>query len=86
VIEALGHPAVLALTATASPAMREEILTRLGMREPRVIVQGFDRPNIWLGVETVPSALARSTPSSHVCWRPTNLVLCMGPPARRLRR
>lgn len=59
IIEALGHPMVLALTATASPAVREEILTRLGMREPRVIVQGFDRPNIWLGVEIVPSALAK---------------------------
>jgi ATP-dependent DNA helicase RecQ len=59
IIEALGHPTVLALTATASPAVREELLTRLGMREPRVIVQGFDRPNIWLGVETAPRALAK---------------------------
>ncbi|HET8628430.1 MAG TPA: RecQ family ATP-dependent DNA helicase [Thermomicrobiales bacterium] len=51
VIEELGHPTVLALTATASPPIREEIVTRLGMREPRVVVRGFDRPNIWLGVE-----------------------------------
>src|SRR2546421_631681 len=35
VIEALGHPRVLALTATAAPAVREEIVTRLGMRQPR---------------------------------------------------
>ncbi len=52
VIEELGHPRVLALTATASPPVREEILERLNMRDPRVIVRGFDRPNIWLGVET----------------------------------
>src|SRR3954468_8344565 len=51
VIEALGHPTVLALTATAAPPVREDIMQRLGMREPHVIVQGFDRPNIWLGVE-----------------------------------
>jgi ATP-dependent DNA helicase RecQ len=51
VIEALGHPTVLALTATAAPPVRAEIVERLGMREPRVIVRGFDRPNIWLGVE-----------------------------------
>jgi ATP-dependent DNA helicase RecQ len=51
VIESLGHPTVLALTATAAPPVRAEIVERLGMREPRVIVQGFDRPNIWLGVE-----------------------------------
>lgn len=51
VIEALDHPRVLALTATAAPPVREEILSRLGMRDPRVVVQGFDRPNIWLAVE-----------------------------------
>jgi ATP-dependent DNA helicase RecQ len=51
VIEALGHPLTLALTATATVPVREEIVERLGMREPRVIVRGFDRPNIWLGVE-----------------------------------
>jgi len=50
-IEALGHPTVLALTATASPPVRAEIVERLHMREPRLVVQGFNRPNIWLGVE-----------------------------------
>lgn len=52
VVEAIGRPPILALTATAAPTVRKEILERLGMHEPRVIVQGFDRPNIWLGVET----------------------------------
>ena len=51
VIEELGHPPVLALTATASPPVREEIVERLGMREPNIMVQGFDRPNIHLAVE-----------------------------------
>jgi len=50
-VDALDHPTVLALTATAAPPIREEILERLHMREPRVVVRGFDRPNIWLGVE-----------------------------------
>jgi ATP-dependent DNA helicase RecQ len=50
VIEALGHPHVLALTATASPLVREEIVERLHLRAPQVVVRGFDRPNIWLGV------------------------------------
>lgn len=49
-IETLGHPTVLALTATATPAMRDEIVARLRMREPKRIVLGFDRPNIALGV------------------------------------
>jgi ATP-dependent DNA helicase RecQ len=51
VVEALAHPRVLALTATASPPVQGEIVERLGMREPRVIVRGFDRPNIRLAVE-----------------------------------
>jgi ATP-dependent DNA helicase RecQ len=50
-IERLGHPAVLAMTATASPQVREEIQKRLGLRDPKVIVQGFDRPNISLRVD-----------------------------------
>ena len=48
--EALGTPPLLALTATAAPPVREEILERLGMRDAELIVKGFDRPNIWLGV------------------------------------
>jgi ATP-dependent DNA helicase RecQ len=51
VIEALGHPRILALTATASLPVRNEIVERLHMRQPRVVVQGFDRPNISLEVE-----------------------------------
>jgi ATP-dependent DNA helicase RecQ len=47
----LGSPTVLALTATASPPVRREIVERLGMDDPAVIVRGFDRPNIHLAVE-----------------------------------
>src|SRR3954452_7366354 len=51
VADALGRPAVLALTATASPPVRQEIVDRLGMRDPLVQISGFDRPNLWFGVE-----------------------------------
>lgn len=51
VIDALGHPRVLALTATASPPVRDEIVERLHLDNASVIVKGFNRPNIWLGVE-----------------------------------
>src|SRR4051812_25827316 len=51
-IEAVGRPTVLALTATASPPVREEIVEVLALRDPAVIVKGFDRPNIHLGVHT----------------------------------
>jgi ATP-dependent DNA helicase RecQ len=46
VIAALRHPTVLALTATATPAVREDILIQLGIPNTRTIVKGFDRPNL----------------------------------------
>lgn len=51
IVEALGHPRVLAMTATAAPPVRDEIITRLGLADPNVIVRDFDRPNIWFGVQ-----------------------------------
>jgi ATP-dependent DNA helicase RecQ len=51
VIERLGRPTVVALTATASPPVRDDIVEILRLREPEVIVRGFDRPNIHLAVE-----------------------------------
>jgi ATP-dependent DNA helicase RecQ len=50
-IETLGHPPVLALTATAAPPVRHEIVERLGLRDAELVVRGFDRPNIDLAVE-----------------------------------
>ncbi len=49
--DALGGPTLLALTATAAPPVREDILVKLGMRDAAVLVRGFDRPNIHLAVE-----------------------------------
>jgi ATP-dependent DNA helicase RecQ len=50
VIERLGHPAVIALTATAAPPVREDIVEALGLRDVRQVIRGFDRPNIALEV------------------------------------
>src|SRR5436305_3736395 len=50
VIEQLGHPVVIALTATAAPPVREEITRRLGLRDPVEVIRGFDRPNLFLEV------------------------------------
>ena len=49
-IETFGHPRVLALTATAAPPVRAEIVERLGLRDPDIVVRGFDRPNLELDV------------------------------------
>ncbi|MBV9572940.1 MAG: ATP-dependent DNA helicase RecQ, partial [Acidobacteriales bacterium] len=50
-VERLKHPTTLAMTATASARVRGEIIERLGMRKPKVLVGGFDRPNIYLRVD-----------------------------------
>src|SRR5206468_11422276 len=49
-IERVGRPTVLALTATASPPVREDIVEILRLRAASVVVRGFDRPNIHLSV------------------------------------
>ena len=45
-----GRPPVLAFTATATPEVRDDIVSLLGIRDARVFVSGFDRPNIELRV------------------------------------
>ncbi len=45
-IKDLGNPPVLALTATATPRVREDILDSLKMRDPKVVVRSFNRPNL----------------------------------------
>jgi ATP-dependent DNA helicase RecQ len=59
VARALGSPRLLGLTATASPRVREEIVRRLRMRDPEIVVRDADRPNIWLGVDLVGSEAAK---------------------------
>jgi ATP-dependent DNA helicase RecQ len=48
--DGIGRPPILALTATAAPPVRAEIIERLGMVDPVVVVRGFGRPNIHLAV------------------------------------
>ena len=48
--ERLGRPTILALTATASPPVRREIVERLGMEDPARVIRGFDRPNLHFAV------------------------------------
>jgi ATP-dependent DNA helicase RecQ len=51
VIERLGHPRVIALTATAALPVRNDIAERLGLREHRQVIASCDRPNLHLAVE-----------------------------------
>ena len=42
----LGNPPTVALTATATPEVREDIARQLELREPTVVITGFDRTNL----------------------------------------
>jgi ATP-dependent DNA helicase RecQ len=50
VVQRLGRPPVLALTATATDEVRQDIIRQLGMRDPHVTITGFARPNLHFAV------------------------------------
>jgi len=53
-LPALRPAPVLALTATATPTVQEDILAQLGMAEPERFIHGFRRENIAIEVVEVP--------------------------------
>jgi ATP-dependent DNA helicase RecQ len=46
VVTRLGRPPILALTATATHEVRQDIIRQLGMRDSHVTITGFARPNL----------------------------------------
>ncbi len=50
---------MLAITATATPAVQAGIVSGLGLRDPQVVVTSFDRPNLFWAVEHAKSTLAQ---------------------------
>ena len=51
--DALGSLVRIALTATAAPPVRAEIVKRLGLRDPTIVIGDFDRPHIELSARRV---------------------------------
>jgi len=73
----------VALTATASPPVRADISGALGLRDPRVVVAGLDRPNLHLAALACTSdeqrwqrlvAWAREQEPPGVVYAPTRAV------------
>ncbi len=50
----LGKPVMLALTATATPHVRQDIIQRLGMKKPVEVVAPPHRPNLRFAVHIAP--------------------------------
>jgi len=51
--ESLKKPQTIALTATATPYVRSDIIQQLGLTSPQTFVSGFDRPNLSIQVKHV---------------------------------
>jgi len=49
-IELVGNPPIIALTATATPEVRADIIDQLSLDNPELIITGFARPNLQFGV------------------------------------
>ena len=70
---------ILALTATATPEVRQDILDGLHMREPVVYVSGFARPNLAVNIRAVNSnqdKFARILELAH--QHRTGIIYCAG--------
>jgi ATP-dependent DNA helicase RecQ len=52
-VEVLGRPPILGLTATATPAISDDVLVQLGMKDPKVCRVSFHRPNLAFDVRKV---------------------------------
>ena len=59
-LEKIGRPQCVALTATATPVVREDILKTLGLHEPFERVSGFSRPNLSLAISPVDKAAQKN--------------------------
>ncbi len=81
VAETLGNPVTLALTATAAPPVRAEIVERLALDDPVEVVRGFDRPNIHLSVELHTRLPGDEAKSSQASCAPQASRRCRTTPA-----
>ncbi len=73
----IGHPQCVALTATATPVVREDITSVLGLRTPFEQVSGFSRPNLSLAISAVEKAIHKDERMRAViAAHKTGIVYC----------
>jgi len=74
-IDSFGKPPVVALTATATPVVRADILKQLGIEGAPQVVSGFDRPNLYLEVREVASVGEKVQAIVELCaWGRTGII------------
>jgi ATP-dependent DNA helicase RecQ len=67
VIAELGKPPVIALTATATPAVREDIVKQLAIEGAVEIISGFDRSNLYLEVRETSTVAEKVRAIASLC-------------------
>ncbi|XP_073856749.1 bifunctional 3'-5' exonuclease/ATP-dependent helicase WRN isoform X8 [Macaca fascicularis] len=85
---ALPMVPIVALTATATSSIREDIVRCLNLRNPQIICTGFDRPNLYLEVRRKTGNILQDlqpflvkTTSSHWEFEGPTIIYC---PSRKM--
>lgn len=72
------RPTVAAFTATATERVRRDIVSILGLHAPSITVTGFDRPNLYFDVISMPRKGKASWVASYIASHPdeSGIVYC----------
>lgn len=72
------RPTVAAFTATATERVRRDIVSILGLHTPSITVTGFDRPNLYFDVISMPCKDKASWVASYIASHPdeSGIVYC----------
>ena len=73
-----NRPTVAAFTATATERVRRDIVSILGLNNPFITVTGFDRPNLYFDVISMPRKNKTSWVASYIAAHPdeSGIVYC----------
>lgn len=66
----------LALTATATKQVRDDIVRNLGLRDPAVLVSSFDRVNVYLNVVPKQGGLGQVVDCIRRHWGESGIIYC----------
>ncbi|MBS1536981.1 MAG: RecQ family ATP-dependent DNA helicase [Bacteroidetes bacterium] len=75
-LETLPQIPIIALTATATPEVQEDIVRSLGMKSPKKIIKGFDRPNLNYIVENTNRKAERITDICNDTPSGSTIIYC----------
>ncbi|MEY5020068.1 MAG: hypothetical protein RLZ22_1156, partial [Verrucomicrobiota bacterium] len=76
-LKKIGHPQCVALTATATPIVRQDISSVLTLRKPFERVSGFSRPNLSLNITAVDTTAQKDERmKSVIAAHKTGIVYC----------